>query len=349
MRLISYLSGLEKTWVLLAAFGLFTFLLLVMCYRRPWRLGNSLLLLLSLLSAVLTVCSLFGGDYLRIAMRAALAVLALFALVPILLIWNGVLMMKRESRSLANILSFLTGLLILGGEIATAVFVLRGAPAEANGFTALALPFFGATVFYGAALLLSFVLYMALLPILPRKRVFDTVIVHGCALIRGDQVSRILANRLDLALKLYRKSAEKALLVVSGGKGSDETVSEAAAMRGYLMEKGVPKEHILAEDQSHSTGENLRFCDQLLLERGGGGKIALVTSNYHMYRCVWIAHELSFGCTGFGARVAAYYWPSAVIREFAAVYLKKKYFLWALAGYALTVLVPFGILLFSYF
>ena len=339
---------LTETNVLLAIFAVSFIVLLVLCARRPYLLGNSLLLLFTLLALIMFVSSLFGGSYWEIAAHGAMAVLVILALVPLMLIWNGIVMIRRESARLSNILSLLTGLLILGGEAAAAVFVLRGYAGRTDILHVLVLPLFSATVFYGAALLLAFVLYMLLLPILPRKRVFDTVIVHGCALIHGDQISRILANRLDLALKLFRKSAEKALLVVSGGKGSDETGSEAAAMRGYLLEKGVAKERILLEDQSHSTSENLRFTDQLLLERGGGGKIALVTSNYHTYRCVCIAHELSFRCIGFGAKVAAYYWPSAVIREFAAVYLKKKYFLRALIGYILFVIVPFAAVFIRY-
>ena len=126
----------------------------------------------------------------------------------------------------------------------------------------------------------------------------------------------------------------------SGESFSSATVSEAAAMRAYLLEKGVPKERILMEDQSHSTDENLRFSDQLLLERGGGGRIALVTSGYHVFRCLWIANKLAFRCKGFGAPVAAYYWPSAVIREFIAVYSRKRYFIAALVGYVLLVIAP---------
>ena len=181
---------------------------------------------------------------------------------------------------------------------------------------------------------------MLLLPLLSRKRAFDAVIIHGCALIRGDQVSRILARRLDLALKLYRRSKGKALLIVSGGQGSDETVSEAAAMRDYLLEKGVSAEQILLEDQSHSTKENLSFSARILAERGAGGRVALVTSDYHVFRCLWIAKELAFRCKGFGAPVAAYYWPSAVIREFVAVYSRKRYFIAAFLGYLLLVVLP---------
>ena len=336
-KLLYYFSNTSVLFAVflaaLCAFFLFSLL-------RPWRLGNSFLLLFCLLMLILTVVSLLvdGGE--KILRTSALALTVALSLVPILLVWNGVIILKRESFSLSSSLPLLLGLVIAAGEIASVLYMIRDSFAFLSVLHRPILFVIGATVFYAASLLLAFVLYMLLLPALPRKRSFDTVIIHGCALIRGDQISRILGRRLDLALKLFRRSGEKALLVVSGGRGDDETVSEAAAMRGYLLERGVPKEKILLEDQSHSTRENLRFTDQLLLERGGGGRVALVTSGYHVFRCVWIAHELSFRCTGFGAPVAAYYWPSAVIREFIAVYSRKRYFIAALAGYLLLVVAP---------
>ncbi len=322
--------------LLAAALGAFFLLSLL----RPWRLSNSLLLLLCLLLLILTAASLFADGVGMILRTSAIVLIAALFLVPILLVWNGVVILRREALSLSSCLPLLMGLVIAAGEIASVLYLVRDSFAFLSVLHRPVLFWIGASVFYAAALLLAFVLYMLLLPVIPRKRAFDTVIIHGCALIRGDQISRILARRLDLALMLFRKSGDKALLVVSGGRGSDETVSEAAAMRGYLLERGVPKEKILLEDQSHSTRENLRFTDQLLLERGGGGRIALVTSGYHVFRCVWIAHELSFRCTGFGAPVAAYYWPSAVIREFIAVYSRKRCFLTALAAYLLLVVAP---------
>ena len=329
-----------STPVLLALFLVFLCAFFLFSLLRPYRLSNSFLLLLCLLTLVLTSVSLAVDGTERILGTSALVLSVALFLVPLLLVWNGIVILKRESVSLSSCLPLLMGLVIAAGEIASVLYFVRDSYDVLSVLNRPVLFLIGATVFYAAALLLAFVLYMLLLPILPRKKVFDTVIVHGCALIHGDQISRILSRRLDLALKLYLRSGEKALLVVSGGKGSDETVSEAAAMRGYLLEKGVPNEKILLEDQSHSTRENLRFTDQLLLERGGGGRAALVTSGYHVFRCVWIAHELSFRCTGFGAPVAAYYWPSAVIREFIAVYSRKRYFFAALAGYLLLVIAP---------
>ena len=322
--------------VFLCALSAFFFLSLM----RPYWLGNSFLLIFCLLALVLTAVSLAVDGAEKILQISALVLLGALALVPILLVWNGIVILKREAFSVSSSLPLVMGIVIAAGEIASALFLVRDSFNILSVLNRPILFLIGGSVFYAALLLLAFVLYVLLLPILPRRRAFDTVIIHGCALIHGNKVSRILARRLDLALKLYRKSKGKALLVVSGGQGCDETISEAAAMRGYLMDKGVPKERILLEDQSHSTRENLRFTDQLLLERGGGGRVALVTSGYHVFRCVWIAHELSFRCTGFGAPVAAYYWPSAVIREFIAVYSRKRYFFIALAGYLLLVVAP---------
>lgn len=328
------------TVLLFGMFAGFLLLFLLLAYWRPYRLSNSFILLFCLIVLVIAVVSLFAEDAAMILWISTLVIVVSLFLVPVLLIWNGVVILKKESGKFANFLPLLLGIMIAAGEIAFALFLLRDSFSGLSFLQKPVLLFIGASVFYCSSLLLAFVLYMLVLPHLSRVRAFDTVIVHGCALIHGDQVSRILGRRLDLALKLYRKSEERSLIVVSGGRGNDETVSEASAMRAYLMEKGVPKEQILMEDQSHSTRENLSFSDQLLLERGGGGKIALVTSGYHVFRCVWIAKKLSFHCRGFGAPVAAYYWPSAVIREFIAVYSRKRYLLTAIAFYFLIVILP---------
>ena len=305
--------------------------------RRPERLFNSFLLLFKLLFAVPTVSSLFNGGGAQIAVVLAFTIIAATLLVPLMLIWNGLVMLRRESGRLANLLSLLLGVAVGAGEIALIVSVLRGFSYSLWG---VGVRLLGLSVFYFSLLLLAFVLYSLVLPLLSRRKPADTILVHGCALIRGDVVSRILANRLDLALELYRVSGEKALLVVSGGQGDDETVSEAEAMARYLKEKGVPEERILLEDQSRSTEENLVNSLSLLAGRGGAGRLALVTSGYHLYRCYWIAHSLGLRCRGYGAKVAAYYWPSAVVREFAAVYTRSVNLICALLGYALFVLLP---------
>ncbi len=69
-------------------------------------------------------------------------------------------------------------------------------------------------------------------------------------------------GRIDKALELWSAQGCSAILVPSGGQGSDEVISEAEAMSRYMLRLGVPREAILTEDQSTTTMENLRFCQE---------------------------------------------------------------------------------------
>ena len=310
----------------------------------PHRLFNSFLLVFTLLLTVWEIFLLSPDGTLPIIILFLLSFLLLLA--PLMLIWNGVMMIRRESGNLANILSLLLGIVIAAGEISFAVF-LSGGAGVANGKLSVLFAFLGLSVLYGSLLVLAFVLYMLLLPWVRRRGKYDVILIHGCALIHGDCVSRILAARLDVAIRLFHESGERAFLIVSGGQGDDETITEAEAMRQYLLAHEIPPEKILPEDRSRSTEENLRLSKELMEQAGLSGRIALVTSNYHIYRCLLTAKELEIKAHGFGSRVAAYYWPSAVIREFAAIYSRKRYLVGAILGYWFFVLLPVLLLLFT--
>ena len=108
-------------------------------------------------------------------------------------------------------------------------------------------------------------------------------------------------------------------------------------MKDYLLTRGIPEEHIVPEDASATTEENLINSKAIIDARDGRKKTALVSSNYHIYRCLRLARKLRLKCTGIGAKVALYYWPSALIREFLAVFLTKGFLIWSLLGYLLFV------------
>ena len=301
----------------------------------PQRYFNSLLLMASLLVTMLFVSGFFGengGSFLLICFL--LVMLALF-LVPVLLIANGIRLIRRESLSPAHLLSLALGLVIGAGEIAAVAYVLGTAYSfqwETLNLWLLALTL---TVFYFSFLVLSFVVYSVFIQILPHRMDFDYVIIHGCGLSGGQRMTRLLSNRVDKALEIYRRCRQKPILIPSGGQGPDEKISEARAMTDYLLARGVPAEHILPEDRSETTRDNLLNSRDLILERPGRKKTALVSSNYHVYRCLRLARELGFRCTGIGAKVALYYWPSALIREFIAIFVTPGFLLWSLAGWLL--------------
>ena len=111
----------------------------------------------------------------------------------------------------------------------------------------------------------------------------DAVIVLGSGL-RGEEVGYVLRMRLDACVDYLEKNSS-CVIVVSGGKGDDEQISEAEAMYRYLVSRGVPSERIIKEDASTSTVENFENSKRILDGRFDGEyRAAFVTSDYHSHR-----------------------------------------------------------------
>ena len=198
--------------------------------------------------------------------------------------------------------------------------------------------FLGSSVIYLSISFVVFMLYCCFLQIIPRKKDFDYVIIHGAGLLSGGRVSKLLADRLDKAIDVYRKDPTPPIMIPSGGKGADEAVSEAEAMEKYLLDKGIPAEMIIKEDQSTTTYENLQNSKAIIDSRPGSKYTVLVTSNYHVYRALRYCRKIGLECTGVGSHVAFYYWPSAMIREFIAVHAEKKHLITFIIGWILWML-----------
>ncbi len=146
----------------------------------------------------------------------------------------------------------------------------------------------------------------------------DVVIVLGKGL-DGDRVPPDLANRLDKSVEYHQKNPE-ALIVVSGGKGKDEKISEALAMKNYLLEKDIPAEKIVMEDKSTSTQENFEFSSVIIEERlGEEYSAAFITNNFHIYRAQKYAEAAGIMPTHLGADIQWYTVPSNYMREMMTV------------------------------
>ncbi len=121
----------------------------------------------------------------------------------------------------------------------------------------------------------------------------DAVIILGAG-IHGEKVSSALKQRLDTAV-LYLEKKPDALLVVTGGQGTGEAVTEAYAMEKYLLECGVPANKILKEEKATSTNENMLYSKKLLDKRlGTQYKVAIITNHFHIYRGVSYAQKNGF-------------------------------------------------------
>lgn len=147
----------------------------------------------------------------------------------------------------------------------------------------------------------------------------DAVIVLGAAVI-GNRPSAHLVSRLNAAV-VYHEKNPSALIVVSGGKGAQEDVTEASAMQTYLISHGVDPAVILMEEKATSTKENFIFSGEILAKRFKGPyTAAFITNDFHIYRSTKTAEKAGFtGITHLHSRTLTHTLPRNYFRECLAV------------------------------
>ncbi len=333
------MEGIFKNLIFIGPLTILSWFLVVYSTKKnPQKLRNSFLLMNAIFWTFLFIAALFGKNMGYALVYILVFIYFILFSVPVLLILNGVIMLKREGKSLANILSLLLGLGIGIGEIALAIYVFVSSSNLFNWHFNRFFLFVGISVFYFSFIILSFVLYTIFVQILPHKTDVNYIIIHGCGLKKDGSVSNILKARCDKAIHFFHKCNDKPIIIPSGGQGMDEVISEAQSMENYLVSKNIPLDKILQENKSTTTMENLIYSKEIIENRKGAKKVALVTSNYHVYRCLTYAKEVKLkNCIGIGSSIAFYYWPSALLRECVAIFSKRDKLAILFGGYAFLV------------
>ena len=159
----------------------------------------------------------------------------------------------------------------------------------------------------------------------PAAENYDAIIVLGAQVRPDGSPSVQLGWRLDAAEEAYRQKAVP--VVVCGAQGKDEPMTEAEAMKQYLVGKGVPETDILTDPESFNTNQNLTNAAELLKNVPGVRKVLIVTSDYHVPRSLAIAKDLGFDACGMGSPCKPEYWIKNHAREALAwvKYWGKKY------------------------
>lgn len=157
----------------------------------------------------------------------------------------------------------------------------------------------------------------------------DFIIILGSKIKDNGDLSALLKGRVDKALEFgntqYELNNKQIYYVVSGGKGNDEVISEAEAMKKYLIKQGVNKKYIIIEDKSTNTYENMKFSKMKIDKIKEKSNISFSTTNYHVFRSGVIANECGIDCEGMGSKTKWYFYSNALIREFIANIVKEKY------------------------
>ena len=124
----------------------------------------------------------------------------------------------------------------------------------------------------------------------------EVMVIFGCKAEPWGP-SELLRDRLDTALD-YLEEHPDMKVVVTGGQGSDEPVTEAQCMYDYLTAHGVEPGRLILEDQASNTAENFALSKPLLYEAGvdpAEGRVAVVTNDFHIARAELIAAREGYG------------------------------------------------------
>ncbi|URZ02217.1 YdcF family protein [Clostridium felsineum] len=148
----------------------------------------------------------------------------------------------------------------------------------------------------------------------------DYIIVLGAGL-NGKQMLGTQYERVTKAME-YVKENPDVKIVVSGGRGHNESISEAEAMKEYFLKKGVLSQNIIMEDKSTNTFENLRNSKRIIdkISNEKDIKVGVVTSSYHITRAKLLGKRVGLKLYGISAPINKLLLIQSYTREFFAFY-----------------------------
>ena len=145
---------------------------------------------------------------------------------------------------------------------------------------------------------------------------------------KDGSLTPLLKSRVDKAIEFSKLQKEKTgkdiMFLPSGGKGNNEIIAEAFAMKNYLISQGISEKNIIIEDKSKNTIENMKNSNAIIIDNNKNAKISFSTTNYHVFRSGVIANECGIECEGMGSKTKWYFYTNALIREFIANLFQEK-------------------------
>lgn len=301
---------------------------------KPWQMINAVLFTIFFLmfGAWLTFIvystnlSTLKYLYFGLFMLILLVIILVTTFAWLFCLWNAYFVWKHESHTLPNLLTLILGLGLILLWIITLLGPAKYLPKWLNALLTVA-PIMGG---YLGLIMYNFLVNLLLYQFVPRRYQQNYLIVLGAGLIDGEVVTPLLASRINRAIQFAQKQAAKGRpfpkLIMSGGQGPNEKISEAQAMTNYAISRGIDPKNILLEDRSTNTYQNMLYSKEIAAKDFGSEdfKAKFFSNNYHIYRAAIFAHQVGLKADGVGSYTRPYFLPNAVIREFAGVFIMHK-------------------------
>lgn len=130
------------------------------------------------------------------------------------------------------------------------------------------------------------------------KRTYDAILLLGLRLNPDGSAQEEMLLRSKKAAELW-KAGVAPVIVACGGPTGGSGRTEAEVLKEELVSLGVAESAVLLEDRSMITTENIVNARKIL--GADRRNVALVTSDYHVFRSRLICRRLGFRVKGFGA------------------------------------------------
>lgn len=119
----------------------------------------------------------------------------------------------------------------------------------------------------------------------------DYAVVLGAGIDENGNPSRIMRNRLQTTMEFLKENPH-AMVILSGGRGADEPISEAKSMFDALVDMGADPRRLILEEESSNTLENFQNSIQLMPPGERKKPLVVITSEFHQRRARYIAEGL---------------------------------------------------------
>ena len=111
-------------------------------------------------------------------------------------------------------------------------------------------------------------------------------------------------------------------MIVSGGQGKGEDITEAEAMAEYLTVHGIDRGRVILEKRSRTTMQNLEFSAEFL--HRDSDLVGIVSNNFHLYRACQMAKKLGYQkAFPMAASCHQLLYVNYMVREVLAVWKEK--------------------------
>lgn len=311
-------------------------------YKNIAYLGIIIFIIISIISQILSISNYNGvittiNSILRLFSFTTF-LLPIAFVVSILVIISNISLIRNEGFGLRNILGILLGILLCFSSVLPEILYKMLYSVtwidihNQNGIGVYLYNFIETTLYIIITYIECILIGTIIMGIKAAKHIpkfdKDCIIILGCQIKKDGTLTKLLKGRVDRAIEFSKMQKEKTgkdiIFVPSGGKGNDEIISEAQAMKNYLLEQGIEESNILIEDKSKNTFENIKFSNKIINDKIKNAKIAFSTTNYHVFRAGAIASNQNISIEGIGAKTKSYFWINAFIREFIATLFSEK-------------------------